>query len=155
MTSLVGKNNIISFKCLFLHMLSVKSRFCLIIWFDLLCWCTDSRLAARICAASPLREPWHLSSRGRHFSMQDFFLHKLCSWRSAKGQICGIFPRLFGSNGILWDTSRISAHLNCHRKDIVIKYLESGHPKIASLLINANTSFVCSLSASLRAEMNF
>lgn len=43
----------------------------------------------------------------------------------------------------------------CHRKAAVIKYLESGDPEIAGLLINANTSFVCSLSASLGAEMNF
>lgn len=35
------------------------------------------------------------------------------------------------------------ADLNCHRKDTVIKYLESGDPEIAILLINANTSFVC------------
>lgn len=33
-----------------------------------------SCLDASVCAASPLREPWHLASRGRHFSMQDFFL---------------------------------------------------------------------------------
>lgn len=113
------------------------------------------RSAAFIWGTSPLRQPWHLSSRGRHFSMQDFFLHKLCSWRSAKGQFCGNFFRLYSSNRILWDTWRISGDLNCHRKGIVIKYLERGDPKIATLLINANASFVCSHSACLGAEMNF
>lgn len=73
----------------------------------------------------PLREPWHLWSRGRHFSMQDFSLHKLCSWRSAKGQFSGIFPRLWGSNGYSRDSpgppdqrrSRATAarSLNIHR----------------------------------------
>lgn len=142
-----------------------SSRFCIcfrseviysiVIWFDLHCRCTDWRLAARIWAASPLRQPWHLSSRGRHFPCKISscinYVHDVVQ----KAKFVAFSPDFFGSNGILWDTSRISAHLNCHRNDIVIKYLESGGPKIASLLINANTSFVCSLSASLRAEMNF
>lgn len=61
----------------------------------LFCVCASVCVSALIGGTSPLREPWHLSSRGRHFSMQDFSLHKLCSWRSAKGQFCGNFCPTF------------------------------------------------------------
>lgn len=95
----------------------------------------------------PLREPWHLWSRGRHFSMQDFPLHKLCSWRSAKGQFSGIFPRLWGSNGDLWDSPGSPDQPGSRTNAVVIKYLQRRRSWNCKTSLSMQIPLLCAVTA--------
>lgn len=76
-------------------------------------------------AAAPLRAPWHRSSRGRHFSMQEFFFSCINYVHDVvrKDNFEAILPDFAAQGGFggshLEDLWRC---VNCCRKAVVIKY---------------------------------